>query len=41
MDKIHGMQYKHSACAIWDESIKKFVPNKINKILPTYLVYVM
>ncbi len=33
MDWINGMHYKHSACAIWDEPIKKFVPNKINRIL--------
>jgi hypothetical protein len=40
MDLIHGMHYKHTACAIWDEPIKKLVPNKRNKILPTYLTYV-
>ncbi len=34
------MHYKHGACAIWDELIKKLVPNKINGILPTYLAYV-
>jgi hypothetical protein len=39
MDSIHGMHYKHSACVIWDEPIKKLVPNKTNRILPTYLAY--
>ncbi len=39
MDYIHGMQYKHSAYAIWDEPIKKLIPNKMNRILPTYLTY--
>ncbi len=33
------MHYKHSAYAILDEPIKKLVPNKINRILPTYLAY--
>jgi len=33
------MHYKHSARAIWDELIKKLVPNKINMILFTYLAY--
>ncbi len=33
------MHYNHSACANWDEPIKKLFPNKINKILPTYLAY--
>jgi hypothetical protein len=37
MDWIHGMHYKHNACAIWDELIIRIVPNKINRILPTYL----
>ncbi len=40
MDQTHGMHYKHSVCAIWDEPIKKLVPNKIKRILPTYLTYV-
>jgi len=39
MDQIHGFHYKHSACALWDEPIKRFVPNKIYRILPTYLAY--
>ncbi len=39
MDYIHGLHYKHIACAIWDEPIKWLVPNKIYKILPTYLAY--
>jgi hypothetical protein len=39
MDYIHGMHNYHSACAIWDEPIKRFVPNKINRIFPTYLAY--
>jgi hypothetical protein len=34
------MYYKHNAYAIWDEPIKGLVPNKINKILHTYLAYV-
>jgi hypothetical protein len=25
---------------VWDELIKRLVPNKINRILPTYLTYV-
>jgi hypothetical protein len=33
------MYYKRSAYAIWDESVKKLLPNKINKILPTYFAY--
>jgi hypothetical protein len=39
MDQIRGMHYKHNACAIWDEPIKRFIHNKINRILPTYLIY--
>ncbi len=39
MDQICGMHYKHSACVIWDEPIKRFVLNKINKIILTYLIY--
>ncbi len=39
MDYIHDMHYKHNACAIWDEPIKKLLPNKINRILLTYLAY--
>ncbi len=33
------MRYNRSACANWDELIKNNFPNKINKILPTYLAY--
>jgi hypothetical protein len=39
MDQSHEMHYKHSVCAIWDELIKRFVPNRINRIIPTYLTY--
>jgi hypothetical protein len=34
------MHYEQSACAIWDEPIKKLVTNKIDKILLNYLAYV-
>ncbi len=32
------MHNKHSACANWDELIKRLVPYKINRILPTYFI---
>ncbi len=37
MDLIHSMH--SSACAIWAEPIKRLVPSKINRIIPTYLAY--
>jgi hypothetical protein len=39
MDYIYAMHYKQNACAIQDEPIKRLIPNKINRILPTYLAY--